>query len=73
MYKLQKIKEYLTPVPIWWVIDSLNQGLIGEVGNILVLLNPRFQYSHEIGYFDTEKLSEFFDQIDICQEDVSIL
>ncbi len=72
-YKLQKIKEHFTPVPIWWVVDSLNQDLIDEVGNIPILLNQRFQYSHEIGYFDTEKLSEFFDQIDICQEEVSIL
>ncbi len=73
MYKLQRIKEYLTPVPIWWIIDSLNQGLIDEIGNIPILLNPRFQYSHEIGYFDTEKLQEFLDQIEICQEEASIL
>jgi len=72
-YKLQRIKEYFTPVPIWWIIDSLNQGLIGEIGNIPILLNPRFQYSHEIGYFDTEKLQEFLDQIEICQEEASIL
>ncbi len=71
-YKLQRIKEYFTPVPIWWIIDSLNQDLIGEVGNIPILLNSRFQYSHEIGYFDTERLSEFLDQIDICQEDALI-
>lgn len=72
-HKLQRIKEYFTPVPIWWIVDSLNQGLIGEVGNIPILLNSRFQYSHEIGYFDTERLSEFLDQIDIRQEETSIL
>ncbi len=71
-YRLRRIKEYFTPVPIWWIIDSLNQDSIGEIGNIPVLLNPRFQYSHEIGYFDTEKLSGFLDQIDICQENALI-
>ncbi|RLC46513.1 MAG: CRISPR-associated helicase Cas3' [Candidatus Coatesbacteria bacterium] len=73
MYKLQRLKEYLAPVPIWWIVDSLNQSLVDEIENIPILLNPRFQYSHEIGYFDTEKLCEFLDQIEICQEETSIL
>ncbi len=72
-YKLQRIKEYFTPVPIWWIIDTLNQELIDEIKGIPVLTNPRFQYSTEVGYFDIEKLSEFEDKIHICEEEAMII
>jgi len=37
-----------------------------------VFSNPRFFYSREIGYFDSERLSEFIDDVKICEEDVTL-
>lgn len=72
-FKLQKIKKYFTPVPIWWIIESLKQNLIESVGNIPILSNPQFEYSHEIGYFDKDKLTEYLDQIEIWRDETAIL
>jgi len=74
-YKIQLIKKYFAPVPIWWIIESINQGLLDEINNIPILVNHRFKYSSDIGYFDYEKVSTLLnDDIDICcDEDIFVL
>ena len=68
-YKYQRIKAYLTPIPIWWLF--LEDTYLDKY-QMPVFSNPRFFYSREIGYFDSERLSEFIDDVKICEEDVTL-
>lgn len=70
-YKSQLVKRYFAPVPIWWFFEKL--GYIHNEKNLLFLSSQRFLYSQDVGYFDSEKLREFIDVIDICTEPENII
>jgi len=63
-YKLQKIKEYLTPIPIWWLFSD--DSFPSMYHSFPVLSSSRFLYSNEVGYFDSGRLSEFINEINVC-------
>jgi len=65
-YKSQLVKEYFVPVPIWWFFEKT--GYLYKEKNLLFLSSQRFLYSQDVGYFDSEKLKEFVEFIDICVE-----
>jgi CRISPR-associated endonuclease/helicase Cas3 len=65
-YKYQRAKAYLTPIPIWWLF--LEDTSILDEYQMPVFSNPRFFYSREIGYFDSERLSEFIDNIEYVKK-----
>ena len=60
-YKFQLVKEYFTPVPIWWFFEK--SAYVYREKNLLFLSSQRFLYSQELGYFDLEKLQNFVEII----------
>ncbi|USH00005.1 CRISPR-associated helicase Cas3' [Thermococcus argininiproducens] len=66
-YRLQKIKEYLTPIPIWWLFSE--DSFPSTYHNFPTLSSSRFLYSNEVGYFDSKRLSEFIDEINVCEKE----
>ncbi|WP_457752178.1 CRISPR-associated helicase Cas3' [Thermococcus sp.] len=66
-YRFSRIKGYFTPIPIWWLFSDDSSPTMCH--NLPVLSSSRFLYSREVGYFDSEKLSAFIGEIDVCERE----
>jgi len=67
------IKDYLTPIPVWWLLGE-NRKFVSSFNNLIFLGGNRFVYSNVLGYFDSDKIrtENLPNGIPICKDETLI-